>query len=170
MVRYTLPPSLAVKPGDSAEVHGEIIVVFLDGPLCGETYRPLGLNALWALIGALATLGETFCFWIKPSMIGTGPIGGFVDGQFYLFENGERSGVISVMTAHSVETVGSPKVTVDDRSYGMFYWVPQSAMMPFDDLVRVGNALLMSKDEFVRTEVGQSFKNWTGDKYSDNAL
>jgi len=166
MASFELPPSLTLTPDASAKLQGEIIVVFLGGPLCEHTYRPLGINALWTLIGAIASLEKPFSFWIKSSMTGNGPIGGFLDGRFCIFEIGDRSGRLVAFTARNIQCEGAAKITINDQVFGMFYCIPESAMMPFDDLVRVGNSLLLCQGTFVRTEVAQRYKNWIGDKYA----
>jgi hypothetical protein len=100
-------------------------------------------------------------------MVGSGTIGGFADAQFCLFEVGDKS--ISVITPGAVVIAGASKVTIEDRCQEMFYWVPRSAMMSYEDMVGAGNAVLLSSKEVVRTRVGQRFKNRVGDKYTDDA-
>jgi hypothetical protein len=139
---------------------------FHTGPLCEATYRPLGINALWELLGVVASLGDPLCFEIKLSMVGSGTMGGFADGQFCLFEIGDKS--IDVITAQDVIIAGGSKVTIEDQSQGMFFWVPKSAMMSYEDMVSAGNAVLLSKKEQVRTRAGQRYKNWVGDRYTDD--
>jgi hypothetical protein len=156
---------LEIDPPDNAKRKGELILVFGSGPLGEHTYRPLGINALWALIGAIASLNEGFYFEIKPSMTAAGIAGGFAKEEFCLFDVSADHNLV-VFTARAVDHSGARKVTIHDLGHAMFFWIPRSAMMPFEDLIKVGNSLLLSMGSHCRSLVGQYYKNWENGRYT----
>jgi hypothetical protein len=141
---YTLPPSLFVEPLVHRKLKGDLIISFGGGPLCEMTYRPLGLNSLWALVGVAASLTKSLSFEIKESMTAPGIVGGMSGGRFCLFDTGPQH-TIKVFTRSAIDISGSSRITIEDKRHGIFFWVPDSAMMSFENLVKIGNHLLLGE-------------------------
>jgi hypothetical protein len=160
---YTLPQSLVVEPQVHKKLKGDLILSFGGGILIEESYRPIGLNALWALVGAIASLEEPFSVEVKEGMTLAGYMVGFEKGLFCFF-SWERVGV-DVYTLAGINPEGERKVTVNDARHGMFAWVPSCAMMSFENVVRIGNSVLLSEDLHIRTNIAQRFANWENDRY-----
>src|SRR5262245_50908443 len=109
--KYIFPSSLAVDPLAHQKLKGDLILSFATGPLCGSTYRPLVLNSLWALIGALASPSETLSFDIKETMTTPGLMGGSKDGDFCLFRIESKS--IQVLTRSPFDPYGASRITFE---------------------------------------------------------
>lgn len=161
---YTIPPSLVVEPLVNRKRKGDLIISFGGGPLCEMTYRPLGLNSLWTLVGTAASLTQSLSFEIKESMTALGIMGGMSRGRFCLFDTGPQY-TIKVFTRSAIDISGSSRITIKDKRHGIFFWVPDCAMMPFESLVKVGNQLLLGEKTYFQTIVGQRYSNWTRGKY-----
>jgi len=141
-------------------------MIFADGILLGQTYRPVGLNAVWSLAGVVAAFEQPFCFNLRDGMDSSS--GGFVVGfrkGLFCFVGGFRGEAIDVYTRTTVKLHRAKKVTFQQRVWETFCWVPDSAMMPFKDLVRVGNSVLLSDDSHVCTQVGQRYSDWENNQY-----
>ena len=161
---YKLPRSLAVNPLVHRKLRGELSVAFASGILC-ETYCPLGLDSLWSLIGVVASLREPFSFEINESMTAIGIMGGFREGSFCFFKIGNKN--VIVFTASQINPIGSSKVKIDDDRHGTFFWIPDRAMMSFEQLISVGNSVLLGEHSAFEAIVGQSYANWVHDIYAN---
>jgi hypothetical protein len=95
-----------------------------------------------------------------------GFLGGFADGQFCLFKSGNNS--LEIWTRSKIEPIGSRKVVLEDQSYDSDFWIPSAAMISFEEMVAVGNAFLVSSNDYVRTRVYEYYDNWDGDVYRDS--
>jgi hypothetical protein len=160
---YTLPQSLLVKPQVHKKLKGDLIMSFGGGILREESYRPVGLNALWTLVGAVASLEEPFFVEIKEGMTMAGYMVGFENGLFCFF-SWEKVG-IDVYTLTAINPEAAAKVTVNDVRHGIFAWVPNCAMTSFDDVLKIGNSVLLSENLHFRTNIAQGFANWENDHY-----
>jgi len=169
MKTYKLPRSLQVGSNENRkrrEEKGELIVSFGAGPLVGNTYDPFGLDALWLLVRTVASLGESFTFDLVIGMHSDGFYGGFADGRFCLFDVGGEA--VELFTRSSFDLIGSPKVVLEDIGHDLEFWVPVRAFMPFEEMVAVGNGLLLSTSDCVHTIAYQRYDNWDGDgKYCE---
>jgi hypothetical protein len=92
-----------------------------------------------------------------------GLMGGFMNGAFCLFSIENKA--IAVVTLSAPDFVGARKITVEDKRFGTFFWVPENAMMSFEDLIRAGNSVLLSKEVHSFSRIGQRYSNWGDDKY-----
>jgi hypothetical protein len=150
------------------EEQGELSVAFASGILTEEIYMPMGVDALWLLVGVQASLEMPFNFEIRifDERIRTdsnGFLGGFSQGKFCLFDT--RGDYWELYTKSKPLIVGTRKVVVEDWSYQMEYWIPEGAFMSFEDMVEVGNDLLFKTCKAVRTPALKFDRNWEGDIY-----
>ena len=170
MNRYELPKHLEIGPNQNRrrqEEKGKLVVSFGGSSLVGRTYDPLGLSALWLLVGTVASLGESFTFEVKVGMRSDGFYGGFADGRFCLFDLGRDW--LETFTHIAINPIGSKEIDLRDDSHMIGFRVPAAAMISFEEMVAVGNAVLLSTGGYVRTRAYQFNTNWENSTYHEPA-
>jgi hypothetical protein len=165
--KYCLPRSLVVEPLAHRRLKGDLEMIFGGGILLCHDYCPGGLNAMWALTGVVASLEQPFAFDIRYRTAPSDPgfTVGFKKGHFCFTGRYSLEGNLDVYTRNAVDLIGSRKVTIESPVWNIFSWVPDRAMMSFEELVKVGNSVLLSRDAHVCTPVSQRFDHWKDNRY-----
>lgn len=140
---FKLPQSLRLLPQDNRVPAFGIKVDFAEGALAGHCYLPSNTNALWALIGASASLEERVFFEVEREDAAL-KFQGYGDRhRFCLFQDTYR---------HKIRILGSPVIDPEnmdlvqiwDRRWELTYFLPRVAFYDFRTLIELGTQSLQS--------------------------
>ena len=137
------PQSVGALPQDNRIPAFGIKVDFAEGALAEHCYRLGNSNALWALVGASASLEETVFFEVEREDAALKFQGYGYQQQFCLFQDTYQ---------HEIRILGSPVIDhenldlrqICDIRWELTYFIPRAAFYDFHTMIRLGTRSLQS--------------------------